>query len=262
MQFSPEVEQALTAAANRYGLPVSYMRTIVQLESGGNPLAKNPSSSAGGLLQFTDGTARQYGLSNKFDPYQSADAGARLMMDNYKGLQRTLGREPTVGELYLAHQQGLGGATKLLSNPNAPAASLVGGKAVTLNGGQAGMSGQQFANLWVNKANKIGGVPVASPPASGAMAMAPQAGMAVPLPGSVPAMGAAVPAAATPASPMGGVMGLLLQAKMAQAAPAPVGAAPPKPKVVDNRSDEEKLAAVSQTPDVYLKRLKRRASYV
>lgn len=65
--------------------------------------------------------------------------------------------------------------------------------------------------------------------------------------------------AAAAADPMGGVFGLLLQTRMNQAPTAPThtDVTMPRPKMVDNRSDEEKLASVSQTPDVYLERIRR-----
>jgi hypothetical protein len=259
MKFSPEVEDAIARAAARYGVPIEAMRAQAQIESGGNPAAQNPSSSAGGLYQFIDSTAKQYGLADKYDPYQSSDAAARLMSDNYKGLSGVLGRAPTTGELYLAHQQGLGGATKLLSNPNAPAASLVGAKAVSLNGGDPrSMSASQFASQWTSKADALAngqGPTVANATA----AMQPQGLAAL-----APAAGAALPTVqeTAAADPMSGVFGLLMQQKMQQQPVAIPAAAPmQRPKAVDTRTEEEKLAAVSQTPDVYLERLRRRASY-
>ncbi len=116
-----------------------------------NPRAKNPVSSAGGLFQFIDGTAKQYGLADRYDPTQAADAAARLTNDNRNLLRQKLGRDPTPGELYLAHQQGGGGALKILQNPDAPAASLVGTKAVIQNGGNQGMLARDFASLWQAK---------------------------------------------------------------------------------------------------------------
>jgi hypothetical protein len=136
----------------QYNLPPGTLMGTVNLESHWNPNARNPNSSAAGLLQFTDSTARQYGLTNPFDPYASLDAGARLAADNRTTLEKALGREPTAAELYLAHQQGAGGAIKLLSNPNALASDLVGPDAVRLNGGDPGSTtAGQFANLWTGK---------------------------------------------------------------------------------------------------------------
>lgn len=165
-QSSGEVRKLISEAAQRHGIDPSTMLKIAELESSFNPGAKNPSSSAGGLFQFIDSTAQQYGLSDRYDPAQAADAGARLAKDNAAHLRRVLGREPSAGELYLAHQQGAGGAAKLLSNPQAPAASLVGSQAVKLNGGREGMTAAEFAGLWIRKAG--GGVPDVAAGAGGA----------------------------------------------------------------------------------------------
>lgn len=151
MAMSPDIASIIVAAAQKYGRNPNDMLRKAQIESGGNPDAQNPRSSAGGLYQFIDSTAKQYGLSNKFDPAAAADAAARLDRDNEAYLTRTLGRPVTGGELYLAHQQGMGGAAKILSNPDAPAASLVGAKAVTLNGGSSGETAGQFASRWTGK---------------------------------------------------------------------------------------------------------------
>lgn len=143
------------ALEQQYGLPQGYLQRTAQIESGGNPNAQNPNSSAGGMFQFIDSTAKQYGLENKFDPMASADAAARLARDNLGYLKQALGREPSAGELYLAHQQGAGGAAKLLAAGNAPAASVVGADAARLNGG-GGMTAADFANQWTGK---FGGQP-------------------------------------------------------------------------------------------------------
>lgn len=138
-------------ASRRHGVPVEYLQRTAQIESSMNPAARNPRSSAGGLFQFIDSTARQYGLQDRFDPVQATDAAARLAADNARALRSAIGRDPTPAELYLAHQQGAGGATRLLANPTAPAASIVGEQAIRLNGGRPGMTAGDFANLWINK---------------------------------------------------------------------------------------------------------------
>ncbi|WP_375694004.1 transglycosylase SLT domain-containing protein [Bartonella sp. AD24XZML] len=143
---SSSVDQAIRQAAARYGLPESYLYRVAQVESGGNPNARNPRSSAGGLYQFIDSTAKQYGLQDRFDPMQAADAMGRLTLDNRNHLSRLLGRAPSEAELYLAHQQGAGGAARLLQNPHANAAQIVGSNAVGLNGGNSGMRASDFVN--------------------------------------------------------------------------------------------------------------------
>lgn len=255
-QFKPEVEDAIARAAAQYGVPLNSMRAIAQIESGGNPAAQNPNSSAGGLYQFIDSTGKQYGLTNKYDPYANADAAGRLMRDNYNSLSGTLGRAPNTGELYLAHQQGLGGAQKLLTNPNAPAASVVGGAAANLNAGQ-GLTAGQFANQWMNKANALDG---GAAQAQGVMGLAAQGqGVAQGVAAALPTVGATAPQVAT-SDPMSGVFGLLLQERMKQAPQPMVAPAQPVRRAPDQRSEEEKLASVSQTPDVYLERMRRNSN--
>lgn len=150
-RVSPNIPHDFSKIEQTYGLPSGYLSQVAQIESRGNPNAQNPNSSAGGMFQFIDSTAKQYGLTDKTDPYASADAAARLAADNKAILTKALGREPTAGELYLAHQQGGGGAAALLSNPNAPAASIVGNAAINLNGGNSNMTAGDFANQWTSK---------------------------------------------------------------------------------------------------------------
>jgi hypothetical protein len=144
-----------TRVEQEYGLPSGYLSRTAWIESRGNPSAKNPKSSAGGLFQQIDSNAKAYGVTNRFDPTQSTIGAAKFAKDNTATLRRVLGRAPTGAELYLAHQQGPGGAAKLLSNPNALAVDLVGEKQVKLNGGGASMTGAQFASLWINKYNNV-----------------------------------------------------------------------------------------------------------
>lgn len=150
--FSPEVNAAiLQAASNNPGVGVGYLAQMAKIESGGRPNAFNEGSKAAGLYQFIPGTARAFNLSNPFDPQASADAAAKYALENKARLQKVLGRDPTDGELYLAHQQGGGGASKILANPDAPVSNVVPVRNITSNGGSPDMTGAQFANLWTSK---------------------------------------------------------------------------------------------------------------
>ena len=131
-----------------------YYSKLAQVESGGNPKAVNPKSGASGLYQFTPGTAKQYGVSDPTDP-QAARAGVeRLRADNKDVLTVALGREPTQGEEYLAHQQGASGAAALLKNPDKPAIEVLSGvyknrataaRAIIDNGGSPEMTAGEFS---------------------------------------------------------------------------------------------------------------------
>lgn len=153
------VADLIAQSATKYGISPQALQRIAQIESSMNPAARNPNSSAGGLFQFIDSTAAQYGLQDRFDPAQASDAAARLARDNKQALESRLGRPVSAGELYLAHQQGAGGALKLLSNPNARAVDIVGADAVRLNGGTPDMTAGEFAKKWISKAGGAAPMP-------------------------------------------------------------------------------------------------------
>lgn len=93
-------------------------------ESQYDPSAVSP-TGATGLFQFTKGTGADYGLVGengdmRSDPALNAQAFVKLTEANRTGLAKALGREPSYGELALAHQQGLGGATYLLTGKGSP----------------------------------------------------------------------------------------------------------------------------------------------
>lgn len=109
---------------------------IAMAESGGNPNARASTSSASGLFQFTNSTwramvrkyGREYGIkfSDKASPDAQRVMAELLAQENSAVLSKALGREPTGGEIYLAHFAGAGGAKKLLTaNPSTPAARIL-----------------------------------------------------------------------------------------------------------------------------------------
>lgn len=57
-------EQAINDVAARLGVPAQWLDALIRFESNYNPLAKNPLSSASGLIQFTDSTARSLGYGS------------------------------------------------------------------------------------------------------------------------------------------------------------------------------------------------------
>lgn len=148
--LAPGLGEAVSSAAEKHGVSADYLGRLAMVESAGGRNLASPLSSARGPFQFIKSTAAKYGI-NPMDFAQSADGAARLAKDNADYLRTNLGREPSPGELYLAHQQGADGALKLLSNPTASAESIVGRDAVRFNGGGPGMTAGQFASKWVSK---------------------------------------------------------------------------------------------------------------
>ena len=152
----PEFNRAVVIAlvrdtAERHGLDPDDFLRMAQIESSLNPFAYHPISRASGLFQFLPSTAQQYKLSAVFNARANADAAAALWLDNVKVLRKGLRREPSPGEIYLAHQQGATGAIKLLTNLGRPAGDIVGYDAVTMNGGTEDMTAHAFAAMWIER---------------------------------------------------------------------------------------------------------------
>lgn len=165
-KFSPEVEEAIQKAADETGMDVGYLRTMAKIESGGDPNASNK-SGAKGLYQFIPGTAKQYGLSGKeFDAKESALAAAKLSKDNAAELQKH-GIEATPEMLYLAHQQGVGGAVKLINAAKEGKSwdqldsKLKRNMAANAGGGK---SAKEFVDMWSERYKSKSGGPIETIP--------------------------------------------------------------------------------------------------
>jgi len=154
-----QVRGAIVRAAEATGVDFDYLLAQARLESGLNPSARAPTSSAAGLYQFTKSTwlatldrhgadhglgwadsaisggrvsdpvMRAQVMALRFDPDASARMAAELARDNSAVLAGVLGRAPDPAELYLAHFLGSGGAAKFLgafaADPGQIAASLL-----------------------------------------------------------------------------------------------------------------------------------------
>jgi len=153
--LNPTLAGLIANRERNYGLPTGYLAQTALIESGGNPNAVSP-TGAKGIFQFTGDTAKQYGLSNPSDPLQSADAAGRLAADNAKALTQALGRPPSAGELYLAHQQGAAGAAALIKNPNMPAGQVLASigadpNNIAVNGGDPNAPAGAFVGRWASR---------------------------------------------------------------------------------------------------------------
>ena len=154
---------AIREASRVTGTGFEYLLKTAMRESSFNPNAKSSKSSATGLFQFIDqtwlatlkqsGPSLGYGryagaiartssgryvvpnaamrrqiMGLRFDPTANAMMAGAFTQRNAARLGRTLGRNPTDGELYIAHFLGQGGAVKLISAagnaPQAKAADL------------------------------------------------------------------------------------------------------------------------------------------
>ncbi len=143
--------RAISAEAQRQGVDPGTALTIWSAEGGvTNPETKNPAAPATGIFQFMPGTWADMGGTDqdRLDAKRQVELGVALTKQNNAALAKDLGREPQPWEVYLAHQQGIGGAAALLhADPDANAGDVVGNlKAITLNGGTPGTTAGQFIN--------------------------------------------------------------------------------------------------------------------
>ena len=190
-QPSPEISKALAEAAAKYGVDPQYMTRAAGIESSYNQNAYNPKSKASGLFQFIPSTWGQYGNgASPFDVNANVDAAARLTRDNVNAFKTKFGRDPTPGEMYLLHQQGIGGGSALIANPNANVVealmpSYKGNRttavaAVADNGGSPMQTAADFSRRWTSKFDVPQQGAAGSPGPTGAVGAALQPGRASP----------------------------------------------------------------------------------
>ncbi|WP_422376769.1 transglycosylase SLT domain-containing protein [Roseibium sp.] len=148
------IELAFQSASTSTGTSFDYLVKTAARESSFNPSAKAKTSSATGLFQFIESTwletmkeaGPKHGLdkysdhikrakSGKYyvsdpqmrreildlrkDPEISSTMAGALTQKNAQYLERKIGREPTDGELYMAHFLGAHGASRLIDATNA-----------------------------------------------------------------------------------------------------------------------------------------------
>jgi hypothetical protein len=143
-----------------------YLNSIKQAESGGNPNAKNPNSSATGLYQFTEGTWADLAKNNpnlmltpdgRADPAQQERAIRAFTQQNAASLSKAgIGVNP--GSLYAAHFLGPGGAQQAYGLPDdTPMIAAVGAEVVQANPFLANMTVGQFKQWAAEKGGNARG---------------------------------------------------------------------------------------------------------
>jgi hypothetical protein len=162
-QSGERITAAIRAASQSTGIQFDYLFKTAVRESALNPRAAAMTSSARGLFQFIDTTwlmtvkedGPAFGLHNEANAIEKTADGRYIVRDpqvrasilklrenpeiasvmaaafsrrNAAEIQGVLGRQPTGGELYIAHFLGANGAKRFLSlrasEPTAVAASL------------------------------------------------------------------------------------------------------------------------------------------
>lgn len=111
---------AINQAASLTGVDPRVLTTFARIESGGNPATRTGSYK--GLFQLSnDEFAKAGGKGDIFDPNSNAQAAAIKLQREHQQFSKILGREATPSELYMVHQQGIGGATNHMRFPDRPA---------------------------------------------------------------------------------------------------------------------------------------------
>ncbi len=156
------MEAAIRRASDSTGVDFDFLMRTARRESGLNPSAKAPTSSASGLFQFIEqtwlgtlkehgrkhgygqyadlifrgddgrwqvsGSARNVVLDLRFDPVAASTMAAEMTASNAAYLRGRTGREPSATDLYAAHFLGPAGAASLMQamdrNPGASAVAL------------------------------------------------------------------------------------------------------------------------------------------
>lgn len=72
------VDELVARAAEKYGVDPLLIHAVIQVESEYNPFAVSP-KGATGLMQLMAGTARRFGVSNRFVPSENIEAGVRYL---------------------------------------------------------------------------------------------------------------------------------------------------------------------------------------
>jgi hypothetical protein len=201
------VEAAIQTASNATGVDFTFLMGTAKRESGFNPVAKAPTSSAAGLFQFVEqtwlgavkkhgakhgyaryadliqqgpdgrfrvagGEARQAVMNLRYDVHAAALMAGEVTADSASYLRGRVGRDPTAGELYIAHFLGPKGSAKLIeavrSAPGASAAALFPDAAganhrIFYREGRAATVSEVYANL---TSGQSGGAAAPSAPAA------------------------------------------------------------------------------------------------
>lgn len=119
--YAPVIVQA----AEYVGVDPVLMLAIAHKETRFRNVAARKGGSAEGLMQITDRTwkhllsryANKYTVAmdaDKYDPWSNSVMAAAYVRENTEILFKVLGRNPTNGEIYMAHLLGARGASDLL----------------------------------------------------------------------------------------------------------------------------------------------------
>ena len=175
-QYSlPETdEQKEKKKSLRANITPELMKAIRKIESGGNPNARTGSYK--GLYQLSDSEFKRLGgKGDIFNPQENERIAALKLQQEADQVAKRLGRPLTPGEIYLVHQQGVGGSYEHITNPDrkawesmyatgegqakGPRWSRLAISGNTLKGypDVENMTSRDFAKMWSDRIARAGG---------------------------------------------------------------------------------------------------------
>jgi hypothetical protein len=86
-QGQQNLEPIIKEASDVEGVDPALVKAVIEVESGGNPMAVSP-AGAQGLMQLMPDTAAELGVKDSLDPHQNIQAGTRFLkrlLDRYQG---------------------------------------------------------------------------------------------------------------------------------------------------------------------------------
>jgi hypothetical protein len=104
-------DATIKAASEKYGVPVDLIKAVIKKESAFKPGATSPCGAAG-LMQMMPGTARDMGVTDRYDPTQSIMGGTKYlagMLRRYHG---------DIPKALAAYNAGPGTVDKAIRNGN------------------------------------------------------------------------------------------------------------------------------------------------
>jgi soluble lytic murein transglycosylase-like protein len=68
----------IESSGKKHKIESDLIKAVIEVESGGNPMAVSPSGAAG-LMQLMPITAKELGVTDRFDPEQNIESGTRYL---------------------------------------------------------------------------------------------------------------------------------------------------------------------------------------